>query len=145
VTFGDINRLLINVPPGFMKSLLVNVFWPAWEWGPMGLAHLRYVSFSYGAHLTHRDNGKMMRLVTSQRYRECCVRPKWFAVRLTSAGIAKHWSARGGVQRNPPMSLLTTSIESTRLTRWNFGLVALTLLGVVAIALALMLPNSITP
>jgi hypothetical protein len=36
ITFGDIpsNRLLINVPPGFMKSLLVNVFWPAWEWGP---------------------------------------------------------------------------------------------------------------
>jgi predicted phage terminase large subunit-like protein len=70
VTFGEINRLLINVPPGFMKSLLVNVFWPAWEWGPMGLAHLRYVSFSYGAHLTHRDNGKMMRLVTSPRYRD---------------------------------------------------------------------------
>jgi hypothetical protein len=40
------------------------------------------------------------------------------------------------------MSLLTTSIESTRLTGWNFGLVALTLLGVFAIALALMLPNS---
>jgi hypothetical protein len=36
----------------------------------MGLAHLRYVSFSYGAHLTHRDNGKMMRLVTSPRYRD---------------------------------------------------------------------------
>jgi hypothetical protein len=43
------------------------------------------------------------------------------------------------------MSLLTTSIESTHLTRWNFGLVALTLLGVFAIALALILPNSITP
>ena len=32
VTAGEITRLLINVPPGFMKSLLVNVFWPAWEW-----------------------------------------------------------------------------------------------------------------
>jgi hypothetical protein len=58
-------------PQASWKSLLVvNVFWPAWEWGPMGLAHLRYVSFSYGAHLTHRDNGKMMRLVTSPRYRD---------------------------------------------------------------------------
>ena len=47
VTFGKITRLLINVPPGSMKSLMVNVFWPAWEWGPMGMAHLRYVSFSY--------------------------------------------------------------------------------------------------
>jgi hypothetical protein len=44
-----------------------------------------------------------------------------------------------------PMSLLTTSIESSRPTRWNVGLVALALLGVSAIALALMLPNSITP
>jgi hypothetical protein len=43
------------------------------------------------------------------------------------------------------MSLLTSSIESTRLTRWNFGLGALTLLGVFAIALALILPDSITP
>src|SRR4051812_40449770 len=30
VTRGEIPRLLINVPPGFMKSLLSNVFWPAW-------------------------------------------------------------------------------------------------------------------
>src|SRR5262249_31442445 len=39
LTFGDIasNRLLINVPPGFMKSLLVDVFWPAWEWGPCNM------------------------------------------------------------------------------------------------------------
>jgi hypothetical protein len=43
------------------------------------------------------------------------------------------------------MNLLTTSIKSIRLTRWNFGLGALTLLGVFAIALALILPDSITP
>ena len=43
------------------------------------------------------------------------------------------------------MSLLTSSIESTRLTRWNLGLGALTLLGVFAIGLALILPDSITP
>jgi hypothetical protein len=70
VTFGEINRLLINVPPGFMKSLLVNVFWPAWEWGPMNMPHLRYLAFSYALHLTMRDNDKLVRLVTSPRYRE---------------------------------------------------------------------------
>lgn len=69
VTFGDINRLLINVPPGFMKSLLVDVFWPAWEWGPMEMPHLRYVAFSYSAGLTERDNGKFRDLITSQQYR----------------------------------------------------------------------------
>ena len=37
VTAGQIRRLLINVPPGFMKSLSTDVFWPAWEWGPKNL------------------------------------------------------------------------------------------------------------
>ena len=67
VTFGEINRLLINVPPGFMKSLLTDVFWPAWEWGPMDMPHLRYVAFSYAAGLTERDNGKLRDLIMSDR------------------------------------------------------------------------------
>ena len=37
VTDGRITRLLINVP-GSMKSLLVSVFWPAWEWGARGMS-----------------------------------------------------------------------------------------------------------
>lgn len=69
VTFGEITRLLINVPPGFMKSLLTDVFWPAWEWGAMSLAHKRYVTFSYSATLTERDNNRFSDLITSERYR----------------------------------------------------------------------------
>ena len=65
-----LNRLLANVPPGFMKSLLVNVFWPAWEWGPAGLPHLRYVCFSYGSELTERDNAKFRDLIMSPAYQE---------------------------------------------------------------------------
>jgi hypothetical protein len=53
-----------------MKSLLASVFGLAWDVGPMSRAHPRCVSFGYGAHLTHRDNGNMMRLVPSQRYRD---------------------------------------------------------------------------
>ena len=41
------NRLLINIPPGTMKSLAVSVFWPAWEWGPCEMPHLRYVCASH--------------------------------------------------------------------------------------------------
>jgi hypothetical protein len=72
LTFGDIpsNRLLMNVPPGFMKSLLVNVFWPAWEWGPCNMPHMRYISFSYSDEITTRDNNKMVRLVTSPAYQQ---------------------------------------------------------------------------
>lgn len=64
------NRLLANVPPGFMKSMLVNVFWPAWEWGPLERPHLRYLSFSYSPDLTQRDNAKFRDLITSPEYRE---------------------------------------------------------------------------
>lgn len=32
VTAGQIRRLLINIPPRSMKSLLVSVLWPTWEW-----------------------------------------------------------------------------------------------------------------
>jgi hypothetical protein len=70
VTFGEITRLLINVPAGCCKSLLVDVFWPAWQWGPMDLAHHRYVCFSYAASLTERDNGRFRDLVTSHDYQE---------------------------------------------------------------------------
>jgi len=69
VTSGEITRLLINVPPGFMKSLLVNVFWPAWEWGPKGRPATRYLAFSYSEELTRRDNGRFRNLILSEQYR----------------------------------------------------------------------------
>lgn len=62
------NRLLINVPPGAMKSLLVGVFWPAWEWGPCNMPHLRYVCASHGLDLAIRDSTKMRRLIQSDWY-----------------------------------------------------------------------------
>lgn len=100
VTRGDITRLLINVPPGFMKSLLTDVFWPAWEWGPMGMPHLRYVAFSYASSLTERDNGKFRDLITSPRYREL-----WGDVYLPrKVGETK-------VTNNKTGSKLATSVE----------------------------------
>ena len=32
ITAGEMTRVLINVPPRCMKSLLVSVLWPVWEW-----------------------------------------------------------------------------------------------------------------
>lgn len=37
------------------KSVLVNTFWPAWEWGPKGLPHHRFISASYERGLATRD------------------------------------------------------------------------------------------
>ena len=68
VTRGQIRRLLINVPPGFSKSTLVNVMWPSWEWGPQNRPWYRYVCAAYSNHLTERDNMKCRNVVMSERY-----------------------------------------------------------------------------
>lgn len=68
VTNGDIQKLVINVPPGFSKSLITNVFWPAWEWGPKRMPHLRYVTFSYTASLTERDNRRFRDVILSHDF-----------------------------------------------------------------------------
>lgn len=67
ISNGQITRLLINVPPGCMKSLSL-AFWPAWEWGPRNRPDLRYVCASYSESLTIRDNRKCRTLVQSERY-----------------------------------------------------------------------------
>jgi predicted phage terminase large subunit-like protein len=62
------NRLLINIPPGTMKSLTVGVFWPAWEWGPCNMPHMRYVCASHTQDLAVRDGLRMRRLIESEWY-----------------------------------------------------------------------------
>lgn len=68
VTDGHIRRLLINVPPGFTKSTLVGVMWPAWEWGPRNMPSTRYICSSYSEHLSVRDNMRCKNIVISDRY-----------------------------------------------------------------------------
>ena len=64
------NRLLINVPPGTMKSMVINIFWPAWEWGPCNQPHHRYICAAHQQGLAIRDSTKMRRLVTSDWYQK---------------------------------------------------------------------------
>lgn len=68
VTAGEVKRLLINVPPGCMKSLLVGVLWPAWEWGPKGRPGTRYLGTAHKQDLAVRDNLKCRRLIQSDWY-----------------------------------------------------------------------------
>jgi predicted phage terminase large subunit-like protein len=71
VDHSPYNRLLINVPPGTMKSLIVNVFWPSWEWGPRNMPHMRYVCAAHKVeNLSARDSRRMRQLITSDWYKE---------------------------------------------------------------------------
>lgn len=68
ITLGQFRDLLINVPPGMMKSLLTGVFWPAWEWGPQGRPYERYLGTAHREGLSTRDNVRCRRLIESEWY-----------------------------------------------------------------------------
>lgn len=68
VSRGDCKRLLMNVPPGSMKSLLTGVIWPAWEWQQR--PHLRYLGTAHKQDLAVRDAMKCRRLIQSPWYQE---------------------------------------------------------------------------
>lgn len=74
VTRGEIPRLIVNVPPGTSKSLVVSVFWPAWEWA--NDPSLRVLTASYSDALTIRDNLRVRDIVGSRQYQQ------FFAVRF---------------------------------------------------------------
>jgi len=75
VTAGEIKRLIINIPPGFMKSLLVSVMWPLWVW-TVDPGH-KWIYASYDAGLSLRDARKMRNIIESTWWRA-----RWPEVRL---------------------------------------------------------------
>jgi predicted phage terminase large subunit-like protein len=81
VANGELKRLIINVPPGTMKSLLVSVFFPAWLWARDGSK--RFLTASYGATLATRDNVRVRSVIESAWYQER------FALRLSEDQNAK--------------------------------------------------------
>lgn len=108
ITFGTFrelglsNRLLINQPPGTMKSLMASVFWPAWEWGPAGLPSMRYLTSSYAEGYVKRDSRRMRDLINSEWYQSL-----WGeSVTLTRTGESSFENdARGGREGKPFSSL----------------------------------------
>jgi predicted phage terminase large subunit-like protein len=68
ITRGQINRLLINIPPGTSKSSLVSIYWPAWEW--TFRPEMRFIGASHEQSLAVRDSTKMRRLIMSDWYQK---------------------------------------------------------------------------
>lgn len=62
----EMGNILINVPPGCMKSILVSVMWPAWEW--IIDPSLRILGASYGEDLAVRDAAKTRDIILSDWY-----------------------------------------------------------------------------
>lgn len=67
---GEIPRLLLNVPPGHMKSLSVSVLLNAWAWTKRQRAGLRFMATSYRGELALRDASKTRDLIRSDWFQE---------------------------------------------------------------------------
>jgi predicted phage terminase large subunit-like protein len=103
VTRGEITRLLINVPPGSMKSLLVSVLWPAWEWGPCHRPELRYLSTAFVEDAVKRDTRKMRDLVMSEWYQRL-----WPHVVIKRAAETSFSNTATGSREGSPFGSLTS-------------------------------------
>ena len=68
ITEGKIRKLIINMPPRFLKSTLVSVMWPAWEW--IHYPHMRYLTSSYAIDLAERDSVRSREVMQSELYKK---------------------------------------------------------------------------
>lgn len=63
VSRRDIQRLLVNMPPRHMKSILISVMWPMWTW--LYEPSTQWLCASYALSLAIRDNRKCRILIQS--------------------------------------------------------------------------------
>lgn len=103
ITDGRINRLLVNVPPGSSKSMFVSVLWQAWEWGPRGMASMRYLTTAFNDGPVTRDTRKCRDLIRSDWYQDL-----WPEVRLTRAGETSFANSSTGTREGVAFGSLTS-------------------------------------
>lgn len=63
VHLGEIKKLIINMPPRYMKSIAVTVCFPVWTW--LQDPTKRFMTASYSASLSIKHNGDRRTLITS--------------------------------------------------------------------------------
>lgn len=103
ITFGQLTRLLANVPPGSSKSLIVSVMWQAWEWGPCGMAALRYLATAFNDGPVKRDTRKCRDLILSEWYRSL-----WPHVVLTRTGETSFANSSTGTREGVAFGSITS-------------------------------------
>ena len=68
VTAGQITRLLITLPPRYMKSLLVSLLWPTWEW--IQAPQRRWIFASYAESLSSKHSVDRRTILQSPWYQQ---------------------------------------------------------------------------
>lgn len=90
VSCGEIKRLVINVPPGTMKSLTTSVFWPVWQWLQDPTTKYMYASFDASLVGT-LQGGKIIDLLKTKWFTD-----RWGKLLKDEAPAASHFEIEGG-------------------------------------------------
>lgn len=92
-----VRDLLINVPPGTMKSLVLNVFAPAWMWIPGNNPGWSVMCASGNESAAVRDSTRCRDLIRSEWYVQL-FEPKW-TLKVDNDGKTKYQNTSGGVRQ----------------------------------------------
>jgi hypothetical protein len=87
VARGRIRKLLVNVPPGHAKSVLLSVLWPAWIWTWWPKAQFLFGSYAHD--IAVRDSVRCRAVIESEWYRETFSSPAGWTLRRDQN--AKDW------------------------------------------------------
>lgn len=86
-------NLLLNIPPGSGKSIIVNVLWNGWEW--IKRPHTKYIYTSYDQSLVGaRDGGRLISLLQSEWYQA-----RWGNLLLEKNPSASNFDNKAGGMR----------------------------------------------
>lgn len=103
ITFGRLQGgLIINVPPGSSKSMIVSVLWQAWEWGPYGMPSMRFLTSSFEEENVKRDTRKTRDLIRSDWFKAL-----WPEVVLARAGETSFANTATGTREGVPFASIT--------------------------------------
>lgn len=69
VRLGEINRLIINMPPRYLKSVCISVAWPAWLLGKN--PSTKIMTASYSQVLSNKHSQDCRLLLNSNWYKDC--------------------------------------------------------------------------
>lgn len=99
--------LIINVPPGSSKSMIVSVMWQAWEWGPCGKPSSRFLTTSFELENVKRDTRKTRNLIQSDWFRTLW--PEVFddSGQLERAGEISFANKHTGTREGVPFASIT--------------------------------------
>ena len=110
LAMGLANKLRMNVPPGFTKSLTTSVMWNAYEWGPANMPSQRFLSTSYDEGYVRRDTRKTRDLVLSPWYQRLWgedAEAEFQRVKLTRFGETSFENTARGSREGVPFNRLT--------------------------------------